>query len=57
MDCDYFLGYGNRCEKHLWAEDVPKQIQKMKELHNNFEEKPEWLSMAEIEDYEKQMGD
>lgn len=54
-DCGYFLGNGNRNEKNLWAGNVEKQIQLMKDLYNSFEEKPEWISMEEIEDYEKQM--
>jgi len=55
VDCDYFLGLGNRCVKHLWSVSVEKQIEKMKELWNNFEEKPEWLSMEDILNYEEIM--
>lgn len=57
-DCDYFLGNGNRNEKQLWAHSVDKQISKMKELHNSFgdDEKPEWLTMDQINDYEKKMN-
>lgn len=55
MDCGYFLGNGNRNEKRLWAGNVEEQIQLMKDLYNSFEEKPEWISMEEIERYEKQM--
>ena len=54
-DCNYFLGNGNRNEKHLWAGDVDKQIKLMKDLYNSFEEKPEWISMQDIENFEKQM--
>ena len=57
MDCKYFLGNGSGHTKHLWAGDVDEQICKMKELWNSFdkEEKPEWLSMEEILDYENKM--
>lgn len=57
MDCDYFLGYGNRSENRLWANDVSSQIAKMKELHDGFAEgkKPEWLTYAQILDYETRM--
>lgn len=57
MDCEYFLGYGNRHEKHLWAGNVADQIQKMKELHNKFsaDKKPEWLTHDDILSYERQM--
>lgn len=57
QDCNYYLGYGNRQEKYLWAGNVKEQISKMKELYNSFaeDEKPEWLSMKDIEDYENKM--
>ena len=55
QDCEYFLGNGNRSEKHLWAGNVNDQIAKMKELYNKLPEKPEWLSMEDIENYEKEM--
>ena len=29
-DCKYFLGNGNRNERHLWAGSVEKQIAKMR---------------------------
>ena len=59
QDCDYFLGNGNRNPKYLWAGSVDDQIAKMKELWNSFPdgEKPEWLSMEDIEDYENEMTD
>lgn len=55
MDCDYFLGNGNRYEKNLWAGNVDDHIEMMKKIWNGFEEKPEWLSMEQIEDYERKM--
>ena len=54
-DCDYYLGNGNRNPKHLWAGNEQGQIDKMKELYNKLPEKPEWLTMEQIEDYAKQM--
>lgn len=56
-DCDYFLGYGNGYEGHLYYHSVEKQIEKMKELWNSFaeNEKPQWLTMEQIEKYEKDM--
>lgn len=56
-DCEYFLGFGNRNEKYLWGQNVSTHIAKMKELWNLLPEKPEWLSMEEIECYEKAMID
>lgn len=57
MDCDYFLGYGNRNKKHLYYEDEQEQIDKMKELHSGFSDgkKPEWLTFEQIERYESLM--
>jgi hypothetical protein len=56
-DNDYYLGNGNRYEKHLWAGNVDGQIAEMKKLWNQLPEnkKPEWLSMEDIENYEKEM--
>lgn len=54
-DCDYFLGNGNRSEKHLWAGNCEAQIAKMREIYNSLEEKPEWLSEEDIDNYEKEM--
>lgn len=54
-DCKYFLGYGGRCNKHLWAGNVKDQIAEMKRLWNILPEKPEWLTYEEIEEYEKLM--
>lgn len=56
-DCDYFLGAGNRVEKHLWANSVEDQIALMKALYNSFsaEDKPEWITLDKIEEYEKEM--
>ena len=57
QDCDYFLGAGERNDKHLWAGSPEKQIAKMRELYGKFPEdkKPEWLSPEDIDNYEKQM--
>lgn len=57
QDCKYFLGNGNGTEKHLWAGNVDGQIKMMKDLYNSFSDnqKPEWISMEEIEGYEKEM--
>lgn len=56
-DCKYFLGYGNRQPKYLWAKDVFRHIEYMKYLWQSFPEnaKPEWISMEEIEQFEKEM--
>ena len=55
-DCEYFLGCGGRSEHSLWAGNVPDQIAKMKELWNELEAKPEWMSMQDINQYEASMS-
>ena len=54
-DCDYFLGNGQRAEKHLWAGSVETQIAKMRELYAQVENKPTWLTEQDIDRYEREM--
>ena len=56
-DCEYYLNYGNRNPKRLWAGNERKQIEYMILLHDSFkeDEKPQWLSLDEILDYQKRM--
>lgn len=56
-DCNYFLGAGNHAEKFLWAGNVPEQIAYMRAIYNSFPDnkKPEWISLADIDEYEKKM--
>ena len=58
QDCNYYLGNGNRCDKYLWGQSVIGHIADMKALWNNFPEKdkPEWLSMEDIRNYERKMS-
>jgi hypothetical protein len=64
MDCKYVINNADKAtskkglEKHLWAGNVKDQIAKMKELYNSFseEEKPEWISMEDINSYEKKLN-
>lgn len=57
MDCEYFLGNGNGYEPHLWAGSVERQIAEMRKRWNDFsaDEKPEWLTMEDINRYETEM--
>lgn len=55
QDCEYFLGFGARNKKHLWALDEAEQIQKMRELYAALPEKPEWIMLADIDRYEAAM--
>jgi len=56
-DCEYYLGYGNRQDKHLWAGNVEDQIDTMITLYESFPDdaKPEWISREEIEKYREEM--
>ncbi len=56
-DNDYYINRGHH-EKHLWAGDVAKQTRLMKALYLSFddERKPEWLSLRDIAEYQKNMS-
>lgn len=56
MDNDAYLD-GVRTENRLWAGNIHDQIEEMKKLWNGLPspEKPEWLSMEDILDYEVKM--
>lgn len=57
-DCDYYLGHGNRYPGCLWAGNEAEHIKIMRLLYQSFPEdrKPEWLSEADINNYEKEMA-
>lgn len=59
MDCEFFLGFGNRMEKYLWAGSVAFQIECMKSIRDSFpaDGKPEWLTVEQIENYERRMAE
>ncbi len=54
-DCEYFLGYGGKNESRLWAGNVIDQITEMKNIWESLDEKPEWLSLEQINEYEAKM--
>lgn len=54
-DCEYFLNNGSYSENVLYYKDVDKHISEMKNLWDKLDIKPEWLSMEDIEEYEKMM--
>jgi hypothetical protein len=58
QDCEYYLGYGNRNPAKLWAGNEKEQIQLMFELYKSFKrgEKPNWISLEKIRQYERKMG-
>ena len=50
---------GNRMEKYLWAGSVAFQIECMKSIWDSFpaDGKPEWLTVEQIENYERRMAE
>jgi len=58
-DCEYFLGNGDGHEGVLHQRSVDGQIAEMKKIWNDLpkDEKPEWLNMDGILDYETKMKD
>lgn len=55
-DVKYYLGYGGRHSKHLWGTTPEKHIAYMKLIYDNLSQKPEWLSLEQIEKYAEEMG-
>ncbi len=55
LDCEYFLGFGARHEKYLWAGNIKDQIENMLYIYDNIELKPTWLTREQILDYKKLM--
>lgn len=57
IDCNYYLGNGDGHNKYLWGGDVKTQIAYMRALYDSFpnDKKPEWLSIEDIDNYQKEM--
>ena len=57
MDCDYYLGYGNRYAGHLYFKTEMEHMTYMKAIWESFpkNEKPEWLTWENLMEYEKDM--
>ena len=55
MDCDYYLGNGSGCHRHLWAGNPEDQIKEMHRIYDLLPEKPEWLTLEQIQAYEEKM--
>lgn len=58
-DCEYYLGYGDRSPRYLHEQDERLHIEEMKRIYDLFPDdmKPEWLSLEDIEEYERKMCD
>lgn len=58
-DCKYYLGYGMRNPKWLWALEETPHISLMRQLFQYLKdigETPEWISEDEINGYATAMG-
>lgn len=55
-DCEYYLCYGGRNAKSLWAHDEQAQIDKMREIYDSLPINPEWLTIEQINEYATRMG-
>lgn len=63
-DCDYYVGACSKnlvdmkeAQKHLYTGNIEEQITKMREIYDTLPQKPEWLSIDDINRYEKRMLD
>lgn len=58
-DCEYYLGFGNRHPKHLWAGNEHEQIEYMKFIWNQlthiYGEVLPWCPLERIEQFEIKM--
>lgn len=56
-DCDYVIENGPGAVRYLWGGTVKDHIKKMRDCLNEFteEEKPEWLTEAQIDKYESKL--
>lgn len=52
---EYFLGWGKGHLRHLSGESVDQHIKEMKDYWNSLKEKPDWLTMDQIDDYAERM--
>lgn len=52
-DCKYAINWGDF--HNMWMSDRESQIEVMKALYNSLPEKPEWISMSEIDTLDRQM--
>ena len=59
QDCEYWLGFGGRNDKKLWALEKNEHLKLMGELLESFspEERPDWLTSEQIAEYVHRMSD
>lgn len=55
-DCKYVLGAAEGNTRHLWVkDDIKTHCALMRELYNSLPKKPDWISLEDIDNYEKEM--
>ena len=55
-DCKYVLGAAEGNTRHLWVKnDIKTHCALMRELYNSLPKKPDWVSLEDIDNYEKEM--
>jgi hypothetical protein len=52
-DIEYYFGYGNRCEKHLYHGNFQEHIRQTIELWKTLPAKPEWLRAKKLIEYKR----
>ena len=52
---EYFLGWGKGHLRHLNGESIDQHIKEMTDLWNSLKEKPEWLTIDQINEYAQRM--
>lgn len=55
-DCKYVLGAAKGDTRHLWVkDDIKTHCALMRELYKSLPEEPDWVSLEDIDNYEKEM--
>ena len=55
-DCKYVLGAAKGNTRHLWVKnDIKTHCALMRELYKSLPEEPDWVSLEDIDNYEKEM--
>lgn len=55
-DCKYVLGAAEGDTRHLWVKnDIKTHCALMRELYKSLPEEPDWVSLEDIDNYEKEM--
>lgn len=56
QDVNYWLGYGNRSDKHLWAGNPQEQYEVIEFLYDVCDPKPDWFTEDDLAVMKEQLG-